>query len=239
MNAWDVLDYEPLLAKAREQFEDASINPFYSNPDHTLREGAVYLVAQNPGGDAREIPSQTREKPLDHPPRAAQRVDWCKPLDEVWGIDGTNYQRNIVFLAEQLLPGGSEALRETFCTNGVFVRGRLGAPRVDVSGIWALCRPWHEAWLRRVSPRVLICLGNGKNSGPYSWFTGLLHDRTEHQEVPTYNRAFSLKSCEGRLLGTPVTVIGTPHPSRWHPGAPGSAKALAEARRLMRTALAR
>ena len=235
---WTVLNEQPLLVKAREEFGVASINPFYSNPEHTLREGPIYLVAQNPGGVPGEIPSQTREKPLDHPPRPAHRRDWCKPLDEVWGTEGTNYQRNIRFLAEELLPGGAEGLRDTFCTNAVFVRGDLSAARV-ARDLWDLCRPWHVAWLQRVKPRVILCLGNGEGASAYAWFARLVQRRSQHPEVPTSNTAFRLKSCEGDLLGTHATVIGMPHPARWSPSAAGSRHAVEEARRRVRAALER
>lgn len=233
VSPWDVLQDQRLLSLARERFGVASLNPFYSNPDRTLRESTLYIVSQNPGGKAAAIPSQTRDKPLDHPPRAASRTDWCKILDESWGEDGTNYQRNLKWLADRLLDSGSEALRTTFCTNAVFARGDLTANGAGAA-LWSACRPWHQAWLGVVKPRVLLCLGNAEEMSSYTWLTRLVEVQRQLPDTPTYNRSFRLKACEGLLNGSPVLVLGTPHPARWHPSR--SEGAITEVMRLLRTA---
>jgi hypothetical protein len=82
---------------------------------------------------------------------------------------------------------------------------------------------------------VLLCLGNGEDVSPYRWFTGLLQSRRDYPDVPTYNRFFRLKACEGHLSGRHVLVIGTPHPARWRAAHRQSEAAVAEARRLLQT----
>lgn len=221
MNHWDVLNDTKILEKAQREFGFTSINAFYSNPDVTLRKGGIFFISQNPGGDPRSIPSQLREKPLDHPQRAATRVDWCKYLDEQWG---TANQKNVEAFAATALPGGAAELRTGFCSSALLVRGKLGMA-VDVDGVWNLARPWHLAWLREARPRAVICIGNGENRSAFAWYRALLQKPEESKVVPTYS-TFSVKVTAGSFEGYRVTLVGLPNLARWSPATKRSTAAM-------------
>ena len=227
-NAWSVLRDEEVTSKALAEFGSVSLNPFYSNPSRTLRQGAVYIVSLNPGGDPSTIPSQREGMPLDHPQRASSRDDWSKLLDESWG---TNYQASVRHLARSVLPGGERGLREAFCTNALFMRGPIKSG-VDARGLWEVCRPWHLAWLEVVRPSAILCLGNGEGASPYAWFRGLLDTTKPLPSEAAYNN-FAVKACTGKLDFRPVTVVGTPHPAHWSASAPKSVRAVEYVRRLL------
>jgi hypothetical protein len=231
MNFWNAAKDETVTEQARRAFGAVSANVFYTNPDVTLRPGALYIAGQNPGGDPRSIPSQREDTPLDHPQRRAERPDWCKFLDEGWD---THYRENVKYMVGKTLAGGVPDLRQAFCTNALFMRGALSRHGIDLDGLWAACRPWHIRWLTIVQPRAVLCLGNGDGASSYAWFTSLLSDVRELPGVATYNN-FRLKIARGLFNGREVTLIGTPNPSRWSASHATSAEALSTIRQVLRS----
>lgn len=231
MNFWGAASDEHVVQQARRAFGAVSVNVFYTNPEATLRPGALYIAGQNPGGDPRSIPSQREETPLDLPQRRAERQDWCKFLDESWD---THYRENVKFMVGKTLAGGVPDLRQAFCTNALFMRGALSRNGVDLDSLWAVCRPWHIRWFDIVKPRAVICLGNGQETSAYAWFKSLLSDVRELPGVPTYNN-FRLKIAKGLFERREVALIGTPNPSRWSASHSTSAEALSTIRQVLRS----
>lgn len=237
MDPWDVLTDKAIIGTARQVCGTASLNPLYSNPAITLREGALYVAGQNPGGDPRVYGSQDRHEPLDHPRRPAHRKDWCKLLDE--DDRDTTYRESLRFLVSKALPGGLEGLRDAFCTNALFMRGNVNAlSAADKRALWHVCRPWHQQWLGIVKPKVILCLGNDGGASAYAWFKSMLDGVADQPETPTYTN-YRLKVCEGEFEGRPVVLIGTPNPSRWSSSSPKSANAVANVAAIVRERLGR
>lgn len=226
---WHVLEDEQILAAATRTYGRPSISPFYSNPVLTLREGALYVVGLNPGGDPLNTESQRRVRPCDNP---SAREDWCSYLDETWP---SQLQSNIKHIATEAL-GGQDELRKAFCSNAIFVRGTLSD--VIASGLWGVCKPWHSRWLAVVKPPIVICFSNKAGMSAYAYFSALVGGDAERNRLAAYG-SFSLKWCDGAIEGVRVSVVGLPHLSRWSPRSEKSLRVVDKVRDVVREAYQR
>jgi len=86
-------------------------------------------------------------------------------------------------------------------------KGQAKPKPVDAEGLWDVCRPWHEAWLRVVQPTVILCLGNGVRESPYVWLGSLLQGLQEDEPLAMYG-TYSVKVGRGTLGGQVVTILG-------------------------------
>jgi uracil-DNA glycosylase len=190
----------------------------------TLRQGALYVMGYNPGGDASIAGTIVGSLP-------PQEENWNAWACQKWSNDGSSYsglQDRIRSVFEAL---GADP-RRTFSTNAIFERsneaGKLEKPW-DLW--WNQCWRVHQVFLGIVRPRVIVCLGNPSTLD--------LLNTPKRKEGRSYDKVWD-EAREGERtkavewqpkvdldLGDGNThtcaVIGLPHPSpRVHKGWVGS-----------------
>jgi hypothetical protein len=194
----------------------------------------------NPGGDPGER-GPSGEGTIGSSITAVKvKEAWNDWADERYAGRGrySPLQRNIRFVFEEL---GADP-RRTFSTNALFVRSSRAE---GLSGPWDLwwdiCWPVHQAFPRVVRPRLVVCLGNGRDLSTWELMrqTGRGPPYT-----PNWQRSGNEVAKDGKwrrevtfeLGGSTHTcaILGLPHPSPqvqacW-PLSPAALKKTADAR---------
>ncbi len=203
-----------------------SLRPYYTNPATTLRPGSgdaprLFVAGWNPGGPS-STSSSTPARPIctplgvPAPPPPAHANDWCAYLDDApWP---SRFRPNLEALAVAVL-GGSQVLRQAFCSNAFFMRWDA-RPRLPARRrLWDACHPWHAKWLATMGSARILCLGRGEAAlaSPYACFRDLLQRAPFagfRQLAPLVMVAgYPVTSCEATLSGQLVRIVGVHHPS--------------------------
>ncbi len=223
MNQNDVVT---LLSEVREvlgPYSDRSGSVFYTGRQ-ALKEGNFYLMGLNPGGDPDGPGTEVRLRESLNQWEEA-KGNWSAYIHENWtkviGNEGrSQHQKNVRYLCDEVL---KESTANVFSANAVFLRSLDGTKLEMSKELLTRCWKLHVLFLRRVKPRVLICLGNGRGSS-----FDLVRKWAE------INSDVSVKPCGFRgkdrtfvrwtdapssikLVGDdrPLRILGVPHPSRY------------------------
>ena len=191
--------------------------PWYCSVSLIENGANVAFIGANPGGGSRDRSYDQLQGVLTRPYEENRLYNaWLD--DTHWGGNlgrPTDLQNSVKFAFGILFGEQSESiLRNTACFNVVPIRSR------DVSKLsqqtWMAGVVWCLDVVEHISPKVIVCLGNGNNRSAWSAFAkrwkGLGIGEIEQQKVyGTYylkRGGISL----GALTGT--LVIGLPHLSR-------------------------
>lgn len=223
MNANDVTS---LLQEVREvlaPYLGRSGSVFYTGRQ-AVKVGNFYLMGLNPGGDSDEpytedLLGESLNKWEEVRPdwSAYLHQNWTKVLDNE---GNSQHQKNVRYLCNDLL---NESCANIFSANAIFLRS-LNSNKLDMSKeLLTQCWKLHVSFLRRVKPRVLICLGNGPGSSfdlVREWAEIKSNVKSEPCGFRGKRRTFLRwidANAPARLLGydSPLRILGVPHPSRY------------------------
>jgi hypothetical protein len=179
---------------------------FYSGRNAFAAPASLYILGLNPGGCPEKqadetVPCHTRKVMQDEPD------DWSAYRDESWrnAIPGTSgMQPRVLHLLRQIgmAPGDIPA------SNVVFVRSqRESALGANFQALADLCWPFHDAIVRKLRARVILCFG--RTAGDYvrkKLGASVMID----QFVENNKRKW--KSCSYKSAQGAVLIVAT-HPS--------------------------
>lgn len=186
----------------------------------SLREGPVYLMGFNPGGN----PEQISTSILDSLNGTSD--GHCSYEDEAWEWGNVilpqgqhPHQKRVKNLAELL----NLKIRSVFAVNAIFQRSEKANTLKGSLELWEKCWPVHQLFLQIVKPKIIICLGNGRRSS-FSLLWSKFQSKNE--PVPCVQSGNKLQFLNGKLFRGFVVisetgetlhclVVGIPHPSRF------------------------
>lgn len=166
----------------------------------TLRQGDVYLLGHNPGGDANSSHLPTVARSLRELP--TKRIN--SYLDTKWTGRAT-LQRRVIWLLERL---GLNP-RRVSASNLIFARSRDVASS-QFERLADLCWPVHEQIIKIVQPRLVIVYGNSGDS-PYSFLVRRFAAEDEEQFPSGHGNWM----CRAFRVRDSFQVVGLPHLSRY------------------------
>lgn len=184
------------------------IKPWYCSVRIIENGAKVAFIGANPGGGPQSEEDDKQRSILRLPYENKKYNAWLD--DTHWENGGEQQQRAIEVFRIFFGPQRAERiLRNAACFNVVPLRSKEVK---DLSlETWKKGVSWCVDVLEHVSPKVIVCNGNGNRRSAWSVFR---LDITELEERKIYN-TFSLKrgriAC-GKLAG--ALVIGLPHLSR-------------------------
>ena len=198
-----------------------------TNGWRTLSPGSLYVMGLNPGGETVRHKEYTIRRNLEE-------------LDDSTAAlkDGDNgrFETNVRAMVDAF---GLQA-NAVFMTNAIFLRtqSQLGL-NGRVHDLFEACWTVHAWFLSIVRPKVILCLGNGRNgssaTGLIAGKAGIDWDKDVQYAVNEPSRARFRHGCwfdaEVALPDTSehhlsCTVVGAPHPSRF--GATDGLRSLAQ-----------
>ncbi len=198
---------------------------FYSGRS-TLKQGPIYLMGLNPGGD----PKGTIN--CDLTAWMNGKANFSGYCDEPWSTDKKKYEEGeaphqqrvkklckILCAKQEMLDqeeaSDNEKVRNVFSANAIFVRTRKASNLMDVPEYCEIrerCWEVHKLFLQIVKPKLIVCLGNGQRLSSFS----LLKDRLKVSKVSYCGNGKSF--LDGRWFESEeleCKVVGVPHPSRF------------------------
>lgn len=196
---------DDLATLVPEELLDQSGSVFYSGRNAFAKQADLYILGLNPGGDPKVQAEQTvgwhTKQVLAHNPH-----NWSAYKDDKWGDaePGTcGMQPRVLHLLRQ----ANLDPRMTPASNVVFVRSRRESTLGGFNQLADLCWPFHNAVIRRLKPRVILCFG--KTAGGY--VTKKLGATIERNSFIEKNkRRWRSVAYEGDSC--PIIVVAT-HPS--------------------------
>ena len=138
---------------------DMSGSVFFSGRRAFNKPSDLYILGLNPAGDP-AWPHTIRknvEAVLHEYPE-----DWSAWRDERWfgRRPGENFrQRRVLYLLNQVGRGPGEVP----CSEAIFLRS-TDPNKIDMDSLAPLCWPFHEAVIRTLGVRVIVCLGGRAGS---------------------------------------------------------------------------
>lgn len=151
----------------------------YSGLD-TLKRGQFYVMGYNPALDGVTNEKSQLIATLDYP-----GIDgpWSAYVHQCWKCDGKRcvhlgpdgipkterHQRNVKNLFHD--HGGPIPLApyEVFAANAIFVASKRASDIAkEEATLWNQCWPIHQAFLREIRPKCIICLGMGEKESSFS-----------------------------------------------------------------------
>lgn len=179
----------------------------------------LYIIGINPGGSGGIDVSSHVNYVLD------RSANWSIYRDEIWGDPakhkpGTQgIQPSILHVLNtlDLDPGRVPS------SNLVFGQSPTTSEyKGNINTAKEICWPFHEAVIRSLKPKVILCMG-----GDVGWFvrfkTGALETASKAAALPGYESHWS-GAYRGQLMGNDLTVVSAWHPTyrpwygdRWDP----------------------
>lgn len=159
----NILVIESLATYIPAHMLERSGKVFYSGRKAFSTEGSIYMIGLNPGGSP-----DKRETVLAHSHSVLHAFpsDWSAYRDESWeGAEPGTYGMapRVLHLLQRLglSPGAVPS------SNLIFVRSRREADikRRDMRAMADACWPFHDAVIKTLRPRVVLCCG--KTVGNY------------------------------------------------------------------------
>ena len=173
----------------------------------TLRQGNVYLLGFNPGGEGGDALSKNMDTMLSSTTNAYTDEEWSND-NGAWKAGQAPLQKRVIWLLESL---GLKP-KEVCASNLIFIRSKKAT---DVSySVADICWPVHEKIISIVQPELIIAIGNSSIS-PY----GYLLNRFSGDQVisPSGHGNWNIKGFKTHILGRRVFILGLPHLSRYSP----------------------
>lgn len=133
---------------------DVSGKAFYSGRSAFSRQGGVYLLGYNPGGDPGTHQLETVAK---HTRFVLERApaNWSAYRDEAWQGTGHVMQRRMqhLFRSIKMDPG------EVAASNLIFTRSKNIAALGEKASLIEMCWEFHAISIKVLLPKAIICLG--------------------------------------------------------------------------------
>jgi hypothetical protein len=146
---------EQLAALVPRRLLQESGEVFYAGREAFRRRGGLYVLGFNPGGnpdaEARLIGTRIREV-------VATTTPWSAYVDEAWRgrkPGDKPLQRRVTYMLEKL--GANPRL--TPASNLIFVRSVSAHELADAQSLENACWPFHQAVIKGLAPRAILCLG--------------------------------------------------------------------------------
>ena len=209
---------EQLLGIATQQFGHL-YNRFgegiYSSHE-TLREGDVYLLGLNPGGEGHTLLGDFMSKTLT-------RTD-NSYLDEIW-VNGqsSKYKKGSAPLQKRiqgLLEGLNQNVADVCASNLIFTTSKSSQDSNFNFGFAGTFWPFHQAVIEIVKPKVIITFGNGKLHSPFGFLKSMYCDESNLNTFETIPAEHGERQCYGfkaDINGRSTAIIGLPHLSYYSP----------------------
>ena len=200
------IDSDEFAALVDPVLLDESGSVFYSGRGAFSRPTDLYILGLNPGGVPSAKPDETVRRNLAN--WASLPPDWSAYRDDPWeGRDPGEHgmQPRVRHLFDRL----GRDLGRTPASNVVFVRTRSEydlARRRDE--LLALCWPVHDAVIKRLGIRTILCFG--KTAGAWTR-RALGADLCRGTFQETNRRRWT---CSAHSNGAGVCVVTLTHPSR-------------------------
>lgn len=189
---------------------------FYTNPFHTLKEGEIYYIGLNPGGNSDNVVFE--EDTLSFF-REKDNSFHCAYLDEVWnspikGGSPLQYRTKNLLEMIQSKVEGKQNIRDIFSTNINFFRS-IDYNQLKQFDMLDSCLTYHKDFFYIVKPKIIVCNGNGENNSAYSVLREFFWIFTDEQK--SFRRGYAIKwfRTENTSWNKNITVIGVPHMSRY------------------------
>ena len=202
---------EKMYQAAKSRGEEVyGIKPWYSYASSIENGADVAFIGANPGGDRVDQTNDEQLGYLQLPYDENQQYQaWLD--DRHWG--DKKLQIRAIEAFEILFVGsakGKHVLRNAASFNVVPMRSsnvnKLSKQTWDEGINWCMDVVAH------ISPKIIVCLGNGETKSAWSVFK---RGMTEVEKRPIYNN-FSIKRGRANYRFNNALVIGLPHLSRVH-----------------------
>ncbi|MBB1288832.1 hypothetical protein H5085_10530 [Pseudoalteromonas sp. SR43-6] len=209
---------EQLLGIATQQFGHL-YNRFgegiYSSHE-TLREGDVYLLGLNPGGEGHTLLGDFMSKTLT-------RTD-NSYLDEIW-VNGqsSKYKKGSAPLQKRiqgLLEGLNQNVADVCASNLIFTTSKSSQDSNFNFGFAGTFWPFHQAVIEIVKPKVIITFGNAKHLSPFGFLKSMYLDECNldsFQAIPAEHGTWECYGFKTMFNGRETAIIGLPHLSYFNP----------------------
>jgi hypothetical protein len=180
----------------------------------TLKQGDIYVLGFNPGGDPAHSDSRSIGESLYGLPSKMSNdyfdESWARPTGKPFRPGSHPLQRNLRVLFDSL----GRNLQSVCASNLIFVRSKKAA-EVQYLEYAGRCWSVHELILDIVKPRTILAFGNSTWSTFSYLYEKLGQGVTQAEPFPSGHGNWVLKAFQGRYKGAPVSVIGLPHLSRY------------------------
>ena len=141
------------VALVPETLLDVSGYALFSGRRAFNNPSGLYFLGPNPAGD----PSWRRTVRMNVEAVLQGPEDWSAWMDESSGgkPPGLNYrQRRVLYLMNQVGRGPAEVP----CSEAIFLRS-TDPNKIDMDALAPVCWPFHEAVIKTLGIRVIVCLG--------------------------------------------------------------------------------
>lgn len=172
----------------------------------TLKKGDLYVLGLNPGGEGFITIREHLNQLLSRNENSFLDEKWKNRISE-WNKGEAPLQKRVINLLESI----GYNPREVCSSNLIFVTSRT-AEEVNY-GLAGYCWKFHEAVLKIVQPKVILCFGISKISS-YSFLNEILGGKETTKKAGHGN--WDCKAFKTKLHGRDITVVGVPHLSYYN-----------------------
>ncbi|MGI2169916.1 hypothetical protein ACROAE_06930 [Shewanella sp. MF05960] len=184
----------------------------------TLKEGDIYLLGLNPGGDGQENPDTASSYSIkSHLDRMLKRTE-NSFIDERWENKVAHYEAGKAPLQMRvidLLKGIGVNDPRTVCASNIIFKTSRDSSDLCY-GLAGLCWPVHEAILNLVKPKLILTFGISSISA-YAFLKELFHIDETELTIDADHGDWKCKGFKCEINGKSTFIVAVPHLSYYSP----------------------
>jgi len=173
----------------------------------SLKEGDIYLLGLNPGGEGFITINDHLEGILTKETNSYLDESWKNRIT-TWGKGKAPLQKRVNYLLNSL----GYKTEDVCSSNIIFVTSR-NADEVNY-GLAGYCWRFHEIILEIIKPKVIICFGVS-NISAYAFLLALLNGK-EYNDFPSDHGNWVCKAFRTKINDRSTIIVGIPHLSYYN-----------------------